>query len=256
VFERYTERARRSIFFARYEASVLGSSQIEIEHFLLGVLREDRSLSERVPIHEIRERIETHLPTGPKISTSVDLPLSLESKRAIGYSAEEAENLGHSLIDTRHQLLGILHVPSFATDLLREHGVDENVVRAQIEPGMPDPKADTLKPAVLALRELRFYEMQSARLSITELARLLDAGIAFEQWLTHDMKHLKFEVADPTSRAEWCKSLPRAPLFALWLSINQVCLHILCQIPEDQADRVAAAAMVYAGFCKARFAAN
>src|SRR5579862_5397028 len=47
MFERYTETARRSIFFARYEASQFGSRTIETEHLLLGVLREDRTLASR-----------------------------------------------------------------------------------------------------------------------------------------------------------------------------------------------------------------
>jgi hypothetical protein len=41
MFERYTERARRSIFFARWEASKLGSLYIEPEHLLLGLIRYD-----------------------------------------------------------------------------------------------------------------------------------------------------------------------------------------------------------------------
>jgi len=40
MFERYTEKARRVIFFARYEASEYGSPCIETEHLLLGLLRE------------------------------------------------------------------------------------------------------------------------------------------------------------------------------------------------------------------------
>jgi ATP-dependent Clp protease ATP-binding subunit ClpC len=44
VFERYTERARRVIFFARYEASQYGSNHIDTEHLLLGLLREDKAL--------------------------------------------------------------------------------------------------------------------------------------------------------------------------------------------------------------------
>jgi Clp amino terminal domain, pathogenicity island component len=46
VFERYTEKARRTIFFTRYEASRFGSPQIESEHLLLGVLRESHALTE------------------------------------------------------------------------------------------------------------------------------------------------------------------------------------------------------------------
>jgi Clp amino terminal domain, pathogenicity island component len=45
MFERYTEKARRTIFFARYEASQFGSSCIETEHLLLGLLREDKALA-------------------------------------------------------------------------------------------------------------------------------------------------------------------------------------------------------------------
>ena len=48
MFERYTEKARRAIFFARYEASQFGRSQIETEHLLLGVLREDKSLRNQI----------------------------------------------------------------------------------------------------------------------------------------------------------------------------------------------------------------
>ena len=42
MFERYTEQARRVLFFARYEASQLGSMSIETEHLLLGLIRELR----------------------------------------------------------------------------------------------------------------------------------------------------------------------------------------------------------------------
>ena len=39
MFEKYTEAARRSIFFARYEASHFGSRQIEPTHLLLAIMR-------------------------------------------------------------------------------------------------------------------------------------------------------------------------------------------------------------------------
>jgi ATP-dependent Clp protease ATP-binding subunit ClpC len=47
MFERYTEKAKRTIFFARYEASQFGSPYIETEHLLLGLLREDKALTHR-----------------------------------------------------------------------------------------------------------------------------------------------------------------------------------------------------------------
>jgi len=66
MFERYTERARRVIFFARYEASQYGSPYIETEHLLLGLLREDRALTKWFPDQsnvepEIRAEIEKRI---------------------------------------------------------------------------------------------------------------------------------------------------------------------------------------------------
>ena len=48
MFERYTEKARRVIFFARYEASQFGAHAIEPEHVLLGLLREDKLLAQSI----------------------------------------------------------------------------------------------------------------------------------------------------------------------------------------------------------------
>src|SRR5215470_6750515 len=90
MFERYTERARRTIFFARYEASQFGSRVIETEHLLLGVFREDKALASQfltspLKVEAIRHSIEQRGNTGAKIATSVDLPLSHESKRVLAY---------------------------------------------------------------------------------------------------------------------------------------------------------------------------
>ena len=101
MFERYTEKARRVIFFARYEASQFGSPYIETEHLLLGLLREDKQLANRflrshAAVDSIRKQIEGHTTVREKVSTSVDLPLSHECKRVLAYGAEEAERLNIS----------------------------------------------------------------------------------------------------------------------------------------------------------------
>ncbi len=137
MFERYTEMARRTIFFARYEASQFGSPYIETEHLLLGVLREDKALANRLlashaKVEELRNSI-TRGKTGLKISTSVDLPLSHESKRALAYGAEEGERLHQKHIGTEHLLLGLLREEKcFAAQLLREQGVTVELVREQL----------------------------------------------------------------------------------------------------------------------------
>jgi ATP-dependent Clp protease ATP-binding subunit ClpC len=129
MFERYTEKARRVIFFARYEASQFGSPYIETEHLLLGLLREDKALATRflrsaAALETIRKQIEAHTTQRDKVPTSVDLPLSHECKRVLAYAAEEAERLNHKHIGTEHLLLGLLREDkSFAAEILHERGL-------------------------------------------------------------------------------------------------------------------------------------
>ena len=113
MFEKYNEKARRVIFFARYESSEDGSPYIETEHILLAICRESRSLMARMlGSEEATEKLEQKLrqrrPRGAKISTSVDLPISNESKRVLAYAAEEAERFAHRHIGVEHLLLGLL----------------------------------------------------------------------------------------------------------------------------------------------------
>jgi ATP-dependent Clp protease ATP-binding subunit ClpC len=138
MFERYTEKARRVIFFARYEASQFGSPEIETEHLLMGLLREDKALTNRflsshASVESIRKKIEEHTTIREKVSTSVDLPISNESKRVLAYAAEEAEGMGHKHIGTEHLLLGLLREDQcFAATLLRERGVELTKVREEL----------------------------------------------------------------------------------------------------------------------------
>jgi len=143
MFERYTEKARRTIFFGRYAASQFGSAYIETEHLLLGLLREDKALANRflrshAAVESIRKQIEGHTAPGEKVSTSVDLPLSLDCKRVLAYGAEEAERLNHKHIGTEHLLLGLLREENcFAAQLLGEQGLTLQSVRQQVRPSEP-----------------------------------------------------------------------------------------------------------------------
>jgi ATP-dependent Clp protease ATP-binding subunit ClpC len=138
MFERYNEKARRVIFFSRYEASQFGSPYIETEHLLLGVLREDKAVTARflrsvAPVEAIRKQIEMSTPTRERTSTSVDLPLSNECKRVLAYAAEEAERLSDKHIGAEHLLLGLLREEkSLAAQLLNERGVRLAGVRKEL----------------------------------------------------------------------------------------------------------------------------
>ena len=139
MFERYTEKARRVIFFARYEASQFGSPNIETEHLLLGLVREDKALTSRFlrsrhsAVESIRRQVEGHTTIRESVSTSVDLPLSDECKRVLAFAHGEAEALGHKHIGTEHLLLGLLREEKcFAAEILRERGIQLDTVRGYL----------------------------------------------------------------------------------------------------------------------------
>jgi ATP-dependent Clp protease ATP-binding subunit ClpA len=138
MFERYTEKARRVIFFARYEASQFGSPYIETEHLLLAVLREDGALVNRLvrsgaTVGTIRTQIESQTQAREKVSTSVDLPLSIESRHVLAYAAEESERRSQSHIGTGDLLLGLLRDEKcLAARILQQQGLRLETVREEI----------------------------------------------------------------------------------------------------------------------------
>src|SRR6266566_3523713 len=137
MFERYTEKARRVIFFARYEASQFGSPLIETEHLLLGLLRENKELMRHVLpnwISKPREDITSRIKTGKRTSTSIDLPLSDQAKRVLIYAAEEADRLKHRHIGTEHLLLGLVRDKEFASaEFLSRFGASLDSLRKKVE---------------------------------------------------------------------------------------------------------------------------
>jgi ATP-dependent Clp protease ATP-binding subunit ClpC len=156
MFEKYTEKARRVIFFARYEASQFGSPHIETEHLLLGLLREDKALTNRflrshASIESIRKQIEGRTPSREKVSTSVDLPLSQECKRVLAFAAEEAERLSHKHIGTEHLLLGLLREDkSFAAEMLHERGLRLTALREELS-RLQNERASAARPKEASL---------------------------------------------------------------------------------------------------------
>lgn len=128
MFERYTEKARRVIFFARYEASHHGSPQIEAEHLLLGLVHEERSLcGQWLPNAQpdsIRQKIERSFETRPATPTSVDLPLSLTGKAVLAHAQDEADRMNSRHIGTEHLLLGLIREDSLAARILFDNGAD------------------------------------------------------------------------------------------------------------------------------------
>ncbi len=140
MFERYTEKARRVIFFARYDASNFGSKTIAPEHLLLGLLREDKTLATRFFVSRqqfnpeaIRKEIEGRSVLREKLPQTMELILTPESKRVLLYAHEESEKLQNHHIGTEHLLIGLLREErSMAAEILYERGLRLQTVRDEV----------------------------------------------------------------------------------------------------------------------------
>jgi ATP-dependent Clp protease ATP-binding subunit ClpC len=191
MFERYTEKARRVIFFARYEASQFGSPFIETEHLLLGIIREDKALTNRFlrsHVLSIRKQVESQTTVREKTSTSVDLPLSNESKRVLAYAGEEAERLAHKHIGSEHLLLGLLREEKcFAAQILVERGVPLAFVREELgrNPHEPSISEKITRPGTLGELGAYLTNLQEQTQTLigreSELDRLIELLCRFSR---------------------------------------------------------------------------
>jgi ATP-dependent Clp protease ATP-binding subunit ClpA len=139
MFERYTESARRALFFARYETSMTGSLSIESEHMLLGLLRDPGPIARRllagaqISSEQLRQEVESRIAFREKVATSVEIPFSEQTRHILTYTALEADHLGHSHIGPEHMLLALLRVPeSIAGAILTGHGLRLQTAREDV----------------------------------------------------------------------------------------------------------------------------
>lgn len=158
MFERYTESARRVLFFARYETTATGARSIDSEHLLLGLARDPGPIVRRlfagadIRLQELRQEVENRNALRERVAMSVEIPFSQQSKRILIYTAEEAESLGHSDIGTCHILLALLRVPeSTAGAILTGRGLRLQTARdavvAMLAEGVPPASSRAVKDA-------------------------------------------------------------------------------------------------------------
>jgi len=143
MLERFTEKARRVIFFGRYEAGKYGSSHIEAFHLLLGFAREEGHVLRKMGVgaDRIRQSYEASSKVRAPIPSSVEIQLSSESKRIVRRAAKEADKLGHRNIGAEHLLLAILAECRKVRKEMEKIGLTEHEARQatridSVEPAM------------------------------------------------------------------------------------------------------------------------
>ena len=139
MFDRFTDRAKKVMSFARQEAMKFNHEYIGTEHILLGLVQEGSGVAANVlknmtvDLDKIRHEVEKIVKTGPSMVTMGQLPFTPRAKKVLELSLEEASQLSHNYIGTEHLLLGLIREnEGIAAQVLMNLGVKLDEVRDEV----------------------------------------------------------------------------------------------------------------------------
>ena len=145
MFERYTEQARRALFFARVEVSALGSITVDTTHLLLGILSDPKGALRAIlgaysmTYADVRLQFEL-VSSERRRSTSEEVAFSEDAKRVLNRAAVEADQFRHPYIGSEHLLIAILHdETSKGGAIARSHGLTAEAARSDLRRFLHQP---------------------------------------------------------------------------------------------------------------------
>ncbi|MFH0888648.1 MAG: ATP-dependent Clp protease ATP-binding subunit [Planctomycetota bacterium] len=139
MFDKYTDRARKTMSLARMEAQRLSHEAIGTEHILLGLLKEGSGVAARallnlsIDFQKVVDEVERMVQAEPRQTAAGQIPFTPRAKKVLEFAHEEAINLSHDYIGTEHLLLGLLREEEgIAARVLVNLGVKLDEVREEI----------------------------------------------------------------------------------------------------------------------------
>ncbi|CAK7336888.1 unnamed protein product [Dovyalis caffra] len=142
VFERFTERAIKTVIFSQREARAFGKDMVFTQHLLLGLIGEDRDpkgfLGSGIKIDKAREVVKSiwhsendsvdaseSVSKGESSVSHSDVPFSISSKRVFEAAVEYSRTMGHNFIAPEHIAIGLFTVDDgSAGRVLKRLGAD------------------------------------------------------------------------------------------------------------------------------------
>ena len=138
MFERFTDRARRTVVLAQEEARLLQHNYIGTEHLLLGLIHEGEGVAAKaleslgIGLEAVRQQVEEIIGRG-QYASSGHIPFTPRAKKVLELGLREAIQLGHNYIGTEHILLGLIREgDGVAAQVLVRLGADLNRTRQRV----------------------------------------------------------------------------------------------------------------------------
>jgi len=137
--DRYTDGARKTVYYAKKEALRCGHPSLRTEHLLLGLLKDPDNTGCAVlrecgiDLRTLRAKLSLRITAGGASAPSDEIPFSVSARRVLRYAAHEAKSMSHHYVGTEHLLLGLIRERSgLASDVLHEVGVNLLMVKRKI----------------------------------------------------------------------------------------------------------------------------
>src|SRR5688572_21357016 len=153
MFERYTEQARRALFFARSETNELGGSSIDTAHLLAGILSDAKGAvraivgASNITYADVRDHLRQKA-TRPRLPASQEVPFSDDAKRALNRAMVEADQLRHPYIGAEHLLIAILRdANSKGGSIAHAHGLTAEDAMRNLRQLLNEPDDSAPLPA-------------------------------------------------------------------------------------------------------------
>jgi ATP-dependent Clp protease ATP-binding subunit ClpA len=166
--DKFTERARRSLYLAQEEARDFNHDYIGTEHLLLGMLRESKGIAALalnemgVMLEMVRQALTVITPPGKERPIGA-IGLTPRAKKVVELAAKEARELGDRFLGTEHLLLGLLQEgEGIGVGILLNLGLGLDVAQVRAQ--------------VLRVREQRSANAGSARSNVVS-CRLGDSAL-------------------------------------------------------------------------------
>src|SRR5579862_657678 len=139
MFDRFTDRARKVMSFARQEAERFNHDYIGTEHILLGLVKEGSGVAANVlenldvDLEKVRLEVEKLVKPAPDVVTIGQLPFTPRAKKVLEFAIDEARALDHNYVGTEHLLLGLLREQEgLAAQVLMNLGLKLDDVRSEV----------------------------------------------------------------------------------------------------------------------------
>lgn len=241
-WQRFTERARRAIFYAQEEAGLQGENYVSTEHLLLGLIREPNSVAARVlerlgvSLEQLRFELERHLHRGERKGVQ-ETQLTPRAKRVIDLAYDEARLLGDSYIGTEHLLLGLIREgEGLAGRVLSQMGVDLERTRAELkklraEKDVPSAqvtisRTDVLRGLqgrdLLGINDLTSEECIALLQLAAEMKQTTRAGGEVVRWKRPHLLAMIFEKPSLRTRFTFEAAMVQLGGHAIYLSPNEI----------------------------------